>query len=177
MDIRLIAAVGRNGQLGFRGRLPWHDPVDLRWFRENTIGGIVLMGARTFDAVGELPGRARARWGGKTDPSTVLRQLTARYQRKTIWVAGGAWTYISFMQYVRIAVITRIDYDGLADVYMPPIWGQLHANGDASSHHSSSTPANTGADTLPQTPGDSSPAPSTDSPLRRKRHRGRAGTS
>lgn len=180
MDVRLIAAVGRDGQLGLRGKLPWHDALDLRWFRENTIGGIVLMGARTFDAVGPLPGRARARWTGKTEPYTVLRQISARYPGKTIWVAGGSWTYLSFMPFVRIAVITRIDYDGLADAYMPPLWGQLYAHGDASSHHRPTTPA-TGADPLPKetsASSDSSDAStSPDSSLRRKRHRRRAASA
>lgn len=149
MDVRLIAAVGRDGQLGLGGKLPWHDPLDLKWFRETTMGGVVLMGGRTYDTVGQLPGRDRARWGGKTSPFTVLQQVSARHRGKTIWIAGGSWTYLSFMPFVRVAVISRIDYDGLADAYMPPLWGQLYAHGDTPSHNRNSAIANGGAGTLP----------------------------
>jgi dihydromethanopterin reductase len=123
MDIRLIAAVGRSGQLGLGGNLPWRDPIDLRWFKETTMGGVVLMGGRTYDTVGVLPGRIQARWSGRASPFAVLTQITERHKGKVIWIAGGSFTYASFMPFVRIAVITRIDYDGEADSYMPPLWG------------------------------------------------------
>jgi dihydromethanopterin reductase len=123
IDCRLIAAVGRSGQLGLGGKLPWSDPLDLRWFRDQTMDSVVLMGGRTHDKVGQLPGRFRARWSGKTSPYAVLQQIHVRFKGLTIWVAGGAYTYAAFMPFVRYAVITRIDYDGEADTFMPPLWG------------------------------------------------------
>jgi dihydromethanopterin reductase len=165
MDVRLIAAVGRNGQLGLGGKLPWHDPVDLKWFRETTMDGVVLMGRRTYNAVGQLPGRNVVKWGGKTSPFSVLQQVHRRFG-KTIWIGGGSWTYLSFMPFVRIAVITRIDYDGLADAYMPPLWGPFH---DLGYTPANALDATSGASSL------SAAAPpadqqGTDSAVRRKRH-------
>jgi dihydromethanopterin reductase len=175
MDVRLIAAVGRRGQLGLGGRLPWHDPVDLRWFKENTMGGVVLFGGRTYRAVGDLPGRVKARWSGHSPPGAVLMQIAARYKGKVIWIAGGAYTYTAFMPFVRVAVISRIDYDGEADSFMPPIWGGSNANGDA--HARASEPVTTESDRGPG-PGPlllPEPAPETveaisDRSVVRKRH-------
>lgn len=168
LDVRLIAAVGRSGQLGLGGKLPWHDPLDLKGFREATMGGVVLMGARTYDSVGRLPGRETARWSGKTPPYAVLTQLHYRFG-KTIWIGGGAWTYQSFMPYVRTAIITRIDYDGEADTFMPTLWGPRYAIGDTSSHNATLT---SGAGTLSASgsPSGDNPQPARDSgAVRRKR--------
>lgn len=170
MDVRLIAAVGRDGQLGLGGKLPWHDPIDLKWFKETTMGGVVLMGGRTYDKVGNLPGRIKARWGGKTSPYAVLNQLTIRYRGTTIWIAGGAFTYIAFMPYVRIAVVSRIDYDGLADAYMPPLWGPLNAHGDTFTNADPADDSRAGTLSEDAAPGSDS-AQDARRTLRRKRYR------
>lgn len=56
--VSIVAAVGRNGALGHEGAMPWHLPDELRHFRRITLGKPVIMGRRTFDAIGRaLPGR------------------------------------------------------------------------------------------------------------------------
>jgi dihydromethanopterin reductase len=147
-DIRLIAAVGRRGQLGLGGALPWQEPEDLQWFRQQTMGGVVVLGRRTFEAIGHrLVGRtvvcchekvayaydwlplegnysvSNARGGLTLDDPLPLR-IAAHFLNRTIWVAGGARVYEAWMPYVRRAVVTLIDYDGPADVWMPPLWGE-----------------------------------------------------
>lgn len=53
-----IVAIARNGAIGRDGALPWHMPGDLARFRALTIGRPMVMGRRTFDAIGRaLPGR------------------------------------------------------------------------------------------------------------------------
>jgi dihydromethanopterin reductase len=168
-DVRLIAAVGRSGQLGLGGQLPWKNPVDLRWFREQTIGGVVVMGGRTYDVVGELSGRVMARWSGSHSPHTVLTKIAARHPGKLIWIAGGAYTYSQFMPFVRIAVISRIDYDGEADTYMPPLWGHVHrATHRSEPFQSIGRGPAPGALLLPEPP---PPTRATDSSVPRKRRR------
>jgi dihydrofolate reductase len=54
----LVAAVAENGVIGRDGNLPWRLPSDLRRFRAITIGHPVVMGRKTYDAIGKpLPGR------------------------------------------------------------------------------------------------------------------------
>lgn len=58
MAISLIAALDENFAIGRGGRLPWHLPDDLRWFKRLTIGKRVLMGYNTALSIGRaLPER------------------------------------------------------------------------------------------------------------------------
>ena len=47
-----IVAISRNFAIGKGGKLPWHYPADLRFFKETTIGNTVVMGANTWRAIG-----------------------------------------------------------------------------------------------------------------------------
>ena len=58
MAISLIAALDENFAIGRGGRLPWHLPDDLRWFKRLTVGKRVLMGYNTALSIGRvLPDR------------------------------------------------------------------------------------------------------------------------
>lgn len=61
--LTLIAARGSNGVIGQAGGLPWRLATDLALFKQRTLGKPVLMGARTFSAIGRpLPQRANLVW-------------------------------------------------------------------------------------------------------------------
>ena len=56
--IALIVAVAENGVIGRDGDMPWYLPTDFRFFKEKTMGCPMIMGRRTFQAIGRpLPGR------------------------------------------------------------------------------------------------------------------------
>lgn len=58
MSFSIIAAVGKNLELGFRGGLIFRIPEDMKFFREKTMGHPVVMGRKTYESIGrELPGR------------------------------------------------------------------------------------------------------------------------
>ena len=59
MDLCLIWAQDRAGATGRDNKIPWHVPEDMRHFRELTLGCPVIMGRRTWEAIGSkaLPGR------------------------------------------------------------------------------------------------------------------------
>jgi dihydrofolate reductase len=58
MSISLIAAMAENRVIGRAGALPWDLPADRRRFRELTWGHPVIMGRKTFEAIGRpLAGR------------------------------------------------------------------------------------------------------------------------
>lgn len=54
MKISLIVARTRNGVIGKNNAMPWHLPVDLAWFRQNTLGKPVIMGRKTYESIGRL---------------------------------------------------------------------------------------------------------------------------
>ena len=56
----MIVAVDSEGGIGFDNSLPWPKcPEDMQWFRNNTMGKIIIMGRKTFESIGSkpLPGR------------------------------------------------------------------------------------------------------------------------
>ncbi len=58
-ELILVAAMDRNRVIGRDGAMPWHLPADLAHFKQITMGHPVLMGRKTFEAIGRaLPGRS-----------------------------------------------------------------------------------------------------------------------
>src|SRR5690625_2313347 len=58
MTYTIIVAQSLNGVIGRDGRMPWHLPTDLSFFRRTTEGHVVIMGRKTFESVGRpLPNR------------------------------------------------------------------------------------------------------------------------
>jgi dihydrofolate reductase len=56
--VELIVARATNGAIGFQGGMPWHIPSDLGYFKEKTMGRVMIMGRKTFVSMGRvLPGR------------------------------------------------------------------------------------------------------------------------
>ncbi|MDP0057652.1 type 3 dihydrofolate reductase [Glaesserella parasuis] len=54
MQISLIVARTLNKVIGKDNTMPWHLPVDLAWFRANTVGKPVIMGRKTYESIGRL---------------------------------------------------------------------------------------------------------------------------
>jgi dihydrofolate reductase len=54
-----IVAVNRDGVIGRRNGLPWRLRTDMKFFREQTLDNVVIMGRKTFDSLGRgaLPRR------------------------------------------------------------------------------------------------------------------------
>lgn len=113
MALEAIVAIGRNGQLGLDGELPWHDADDLLWFKEFTMGKILIVGSNTAEKLPPLPGRELIVWAH--DSFNRLIELDAV-------VIGGAATYEKFAPYINRWHIGRIDYDGPADTFFDRSW-------------------------------------------------------
>jgi len=53
-----IVAASQNHVIGFKGKLPWNIPEDLRYFFNKTKNKILIMGRKSFDSLGKpLPHR------------------------------------------------------------------------------------------------------------------------
>jgi dihydrofolate reductase len=62
--IKLVVASNHRGVIGSNGKMPWHSKIDLKWFREITLGNVVIMGKDTWKSIdqdlkrpGPLPDR------------------------------------------------------------------------------------------------------------------------
>lgn len=114
-DVVLIAAVGRSGQLGLDGSIPWRDTADLARFRSVTMGHVLVVGRRTAESLPHLPGRSIHVMSRGETPEEVIQ----RWKDCRLFVAGGAVIYRLWWEHVRLFDITQVDYDGPADVWFP----------------------------------------------------------
>lgn len=111
-----VAAMAANRVIGDRGGIPWHLPEDLRWFKELTMGGTLLMGRVTFDSIGKpLPGRetiVMSRQDGLVVPGVrVIRDLSGLAEMPVqgeIFVVGGAEVYRVALPYCRDLYLTEL---------------------------------------------------------------------
>ena len=94
---KAIAAMSLNRVIGNGLEIPWHLPEDFKWFKQTTMGQVLVMGRRTFDSIGRaLPGRETMvlTRGDFSHPDvTVIRSLdevAPRLKGRTAFIAGGA---------------------------------------------------------------------------------------
>ncbi len=92
--------MAENRVIGMGGKIPWHLPEDFQWFKRMTIGGVVIMGRKTFESLGKpLPGRVNvvlSRQGTFEGVSMVrtLDDVRSQYaSRENCWIIGGAELY------------------------------------------------------------------------------------
>ena len=58
LPFQAIAAMSLNRVIGRGNSIPWHLPEDFEWFKQTTMGHVLVMGRRTFESIGRpLPGR------------------------------------------------------------------------------------------------------------------------
>jgi dihydrofolate reductase len=122
-----VAAMATNRVIGADGKIPWHLPEDLRWFKELTMGGTLLMGRVTYDSIGRpLPGRKTiilSRQDGLQVPGVeVIRDLSRLRGAETqgeIFVVGGAEVYRVTLPFCRDLYLTEVRRDVDGDRRMP----------------------------------------------------------
>ncbi|MFK5646454.1 dihydrofolate reductase [Ornithinimicrobium sp. LYQ121] len=114
--LTLVAAVGRNGVIGDGARMPWHLPADLRFFKETTTGGILLMGRGTWDSIGRaLPGRRtivvtrRRDWSAPgAEVAHSIEEALALAGDGEVFVAGGGEVYAQTIHHATRLVLTEV---------------------------------------------------------------------
>jgi len=143
--ISLIAAIGKNNELGKKNALLWHLPADLKHFKEITSLHAVIMGRKTFESIGRpLPNRRNIvitrDVNYKKDLPTEAGGVELVYslnealnlfpdQNEEIFIIGGAEIYKQTMPIADKLYITHIDAeDSEADSFFPEIdstWNEI----------------------------------------------------
>ncbi len=126
-----IVAIAENFAIGKGGKLPWHYPADLRFFKETTTGNAVVMGRTTWASIGRpLPNRLNivlSRSGSiEPQPGVILLRSKeevlslAGYLKCDVFIIGGAQTYENFADVIDKWIVTEIpETVEDADVFMP----------------------------------------------------------
>lgn len=123
-----IVAMSANRVIGREGKLPWHYPEDLKFFKRTTFGHPILMGRATFDSIGKpLPGRQNivlSRTMAPRDGVTVIRDASELQSvcepGETIFVIGGARVFEELLPQCEALYLTHITKNHEGDVLLPP---------------------------------------------------------
>jgi len=129
MSYSIIAAIGKNNELGKDNDLIWRLKNDLKFFREVTTGHTIIMGRKTFESLPKmLPNRKHIVLSSSEDfPSEVevykeLKDLleSLKNSEEEIFIIGGGSIYKLFIDYADKLYLTEIDasYEE-ADTYFP----------------------------------------------------------
>ena len=128
MSVSMIAAVGKNLELGKNNNLIWHFKEDMKFFKDTTMGHTVVMGRKTFESLPKaLPGRknivissnAQYQAQGATVVTSVEEALQIA-DNEEIFVIGGGKIYAEFLPYADKLYLTEINAECAdADTYFP----------------------------------------------------------
>ena len=126
-----IVAIDRNFAIGKSGKLPWHYSADMRFFKQTTVGNMVVMGRRTWVTLkGPLKDRtnivlSRDADLNATDSVVMMRDVDsviefAKEHDAILFVIGGAKVYKAFLPHIDRWIVTEVplSVDG-ADTFMP----------------------------------------------------------
>lgn len=130
--ITIIAAIGRNNELGKNNDLIWYLPADLKRFKKITTGHTIIMGRNTFESIGKpLPNRRSIiitrNKAYQQEGCEVVYSLEEAIQlikgEEAAFIIGGAQIYKEIIEkdLADQLDITKVDDDFEADVFFPSI--------------------------------------------------------
>ena len=128
MSISVIAAIGKNYELGKGNDLIWHFKADMKFFKETTMGAAVIMGRKTYESLPKLlPGRkniiiTRAE-GMKVEGAHFVNGVGEALReagQDEVFIIGGASVYSAYIPIADKLYLTEIDAECPdAEVYFP----------------------------------------------------------
>jgi dihydrofolate reductase len=138
--VSLVWAQAKGRVIGKDNTIPWDVPEDFRFFKEQTTGGVVIMGRKTWESlpakVKPLPGRVNIvltnQFGYKAPGALVVhsvkRAVDVAEHNPNIYVIGGDQVYRQFIWYADQLIVTEVDVEVTeADAYAPVVdykeWG------------------------------------------------------
>ncbi|MEJ7611135.1 MAG: dihydrofolate reductase [Ferruginibacter sp.] len=133
MIISLIVAASTNNAIGKDNAMLWHLPTDLKFFKNTTWGMPVVMGRKTFEAMGKaLAGRtnivvtSNKDWKGEgainvPDIEEALKVAADTTNAKEVFITGGGEIYKQTMKMADRIYMTRIHTQVEGDTFFPEI--------------------------------------------------------
>ena len=136
--ISMFAAIGKNREIGKKGKLIWNFPEDMAYFINNTKGKVIIMGRKTYvDCIGAaLEDRINiviSNAASEKEPNVYLvktmkeaievgKAFCTLNNVSEICIIGGERTYKHGMRYADALYVTHIEAeDSEADAFFPAI--------------------------------------------------------
>ncbi|MBP5427631.1 MAG: dihydrofolate reductase [Clostridiales bacterium] len=128
--MKAIVAVDKNWGIGFKGNLLERIPSDMKFFKETTVGKVVVMGRATFES---LPNKEplKDRVNIVLSRSDMYREkdimlcktkdqalhILDKYDRDDVFIIGGESIYNMFLPYCDEVYVTKIYNEYKADKF------------------------------------------------------------
>lgn len=126
--ISIIAAIGKNRELGRGNDLIWHIKEDLKNFKNLTMGKYIVMGKNTYESLPKhLEGRkyivlssslSNIENGLLFNDFNKLLEFIKNVDEE-VMIIGGSSIYKLFLPFADKLYLTEIDSEEKADVYFP----------------------------------------------------------
>lgn len=127
----IIAHASKNWGIGKDNDLMFRLPKDMKFFRETTSGGVVIMGRKTLESFPNkkpLPNRVNivitnnANFSAEgvvvAHSAEEAVKIANEYQDQKVFVIGGAMIYDLMLPYSDTALITKVFADSDADTFI-----------------------------------------------------------
>jgi dihydrofolate reductase len=135
MKLSIIVAASLNNAIGKNNQMLWNLPEDMRFFKNTTWGYPLIMGRKTFEALGNnpLPGRFNiviSRRPGYSAGNSQVQEaasllhaidLAARTDAKEVFIGGGGQIYKESLLMCETIYMTRVSATMDGDAFFPEI--------------------------------------------------------
>ncbi len=126
--INIIAAIAKNGVIGNNHKMPWNLPEEFALFQEITKDAVIIMGRKTYDAIGRgmlyrkniVLSKIKSALPGVEVCKTIPKATTlAKSHGKNIFVIGGAQIYRQFFPFADRMYLSYLKKEYAGDTYFP----------------------------------------------------------
>ena len=126
-----IVAVSKDWGIGYKNKLLFSIPSDMKFFRETTKDSVVIMGRKTLESFpGKKPLKNRINivltnhMDYYAEDAIICHSVSdavaiAGRQNKKIFVIGGSMIYKELLPYCDEIYVTKVDADATADSFFP----------------------------------------------------------
>lgn len=130
MTLSIIVAASENNVIGINNHLPWHLPVDMKYFKDTTMGKPIVMGRKSFEELGRvLPGRPNIMITRRPEYPVeglhIVSSLEAGIEKaktfgtEEIFITGGGEIFKMALPIVDRLYLTRVHAEVTGDTYFP----------------------------------------------------------
>lgn len=130
--MNLIVAVDENWAIGYKNELLIRIPADMKMFRQETLGKVVVLGRKTLETFpGGQPLKDRENIILSSQPDYQVKgarvvhdlekllEALREYDSEKIYIIGGESIYRQLLPYCDTAHVTRIERAYEADTWFP----------------------------------------------------------
>ncbi|MGB0578510.1 MAG: dihydrofolate reductase [Limisphaerales bacterium] len=121
---KVIAAMSLNRVIGNGPDIPWHIPEDFKWFKQTTMGQVLVMGRKTYESIGRpLPGRETvvlSRSGFADERVKTIASIDElEVDAREVFICGGGQIYAQLLSRCDVLYLTLVKREVEGDAFFP----------------------------------------------------------